>query len=138
MPKTHAIWCAANKYPVMVDAAIPETWLEKFMMPPTRPTLFLLAIKPGTDQPTGAAAESPPIEMLIQNKACVAVVGFGCTEDAESEHRAADQDALAHAARIVAMTNQRVDQPPANRQVAESRHQPRQARVEEGVIRIDM
>src|SRR5271170_2730974 len=39
------------------------------MMPPTLPTLSRGAIKPGIDHPTEAAADSPPIDMLIQNSA---------------------------------------------------------------------
>ena len=60
-------------YPVMIGAAIPESWLEKFTMPPTVPTLPRGAIIDGTDHPTGAAAARPPMEMLIQISARVAV-----------------------------------------------------------------
>ena len=43
---------------------MPEAWFERLMMPPTLPTLLRGAISDGTDQPTGAADERPPIEML--------------------------------------------------------------------------
>ena len=52
---------------------MPEIWLEKFMMPPTLPTSSRRAMSEGMDQPTGAAAERPPMEMLIQSRACAAV-----------------------------------------------------------------
>ena len=38
-------------------------------MPPTEPTLSPGAMSEGTDQPTGEAAESPPMETLIQKRA---------------------------------------------------------------------
>src|ERR1700744_1253991 len=56
-----------------MGAAIPESWLEKFMIPPTLPTHPRGAISDGIDHPTGAAAERPLIEMLIQNRACPAL-----------------------------------------------------------------
>src|SRR5271168_3421473 len=60
----------------MIGAQIPESWFEKLMIPPTRPTLFRGEIKEGTDQPTGDAAERPPIEMLIQISAVIALCVF--------------------------------------------------------------
>jgi len=54
----------------MMGAAIPESWLEKLMMPPTLPTLLGGAMSDGMDHPTGDAAERPPMEMLIQMRAC--------------------------------------------------------------------
>src|SRR5438045_3161465 len=50
---------AATTKPVTIGAAIPESWLLKFMIPPTVPTLSRGAISDGIDQPTGAAIESP-------------------------------------------------------------------------------
>src|SRR3981081_1671884 len=76
-PKAHANDCrAATKYPVMIGAPMPESWLEKLMIPPTFPTLLRGAINDGIDQPTGDAAESPPIEMLIQTSAVIALWVF--------------------------------------------------------------
>src|SRR5579862_8455694 len=57
----------------MIGAQIPESWLEKLIIPPTRPTLLRGAIREGTDQPTGDAADRPPMEMLIQISAVVAL-----------------------------------------------------------------
>src|SRR5215471_20082115 len=48
-----------------MGAAIAESWLPKFMIPPKVPTLSRGAISDGTDQHTGAAADSPPIATLI-------------------------------------------------------------------------
>ena len=61
---------------MMMGAQMPESWLEKFMIPPTFPTLLLGAISEGTDQPTGDAADSPPMEMLIQISAVIALCVF--------------------------------------------------------------
>ena len=58
-----------TRYPVMTGAAMPEIWFDKFMMPPTEPTLSPGAMSDGIDQPTGAAADNPPIETLIQKSA---------------------------------------------------------------------
>src|SRR5580658_5585156 len=60
----------------MIGAQMPESWFEKLMIPPTLPTLLRGAINDGTDQPTGDAAESPPIEMLIQISAVIALCVF--------------------------------------------------------------
>src|SRR5215470_15801686 len=60
---------AATTKPVTIGAAIPEIWLLKFIMPPTVPTLSRGAIKPGIDQPTGAAIERPVMESVIQKRA---------------------------------------------------------------------
>src|SRR5271170_8221779 len=60
----------------MTGAQMPDSWFEKLMIPPTRPTLLRGAIKDGMDQPTGEAAERPPIEMLIQMSAVVALCVF--------------------------------------------------------------
>src|SRR5580658_6230264 len=60
----------------MIGAQMPESWFEKLMIPPTLPTLLRGAIKEGTDQPTGDAAESPPMEMLIQISAVIALCVF--------------------------------------------------------------
>src|ERR1700679_2800627 len=60
----------------MMGAQMPESWFEKFMIPPTFPTLLRGAINDGTDQPTGDAAESPPMEMLIQISAVIALCVF--------------------------------------------------------------
>jgi hypothetical protein len=46
------------------------------MMPPTFPTSLLFAMSYGIDQPTGAAAARPPMEMLIQIRACCALWGL--------------------------------------------------------------
>src|SRR3981189_2541070 len=74
-PKAHANDCrAATRYPVMIGAPMPESWLEKLIIPPTFPTLLRGAINDGIDQPTGDAAERPPMEMLIQIRA---VIGIG-------------------------------------------------------------
>src|SRR6185437_1195016 len=62
-------WRAYTRYPVMIGAAIPEIWFEKFRMPPTRPTLPRGAINDGSDHPTGDAADRPPIESVIQASA---------------------------------------------------------------------
>ena len=52
------------------------------MIPPTLPTLLRGAINDGIDQPTGDAAERPPMEMLIQMSAvialCVFALDIGC------------------------------------------------------------
>ena len=48
---------------------MPEIWFDVFMIAPTDPTLSPGAISEGTDHPTGAAADSPPIETLIQKTA---------------------------------------------------------------------
>jgi len=63
----------ATIYPVMIGARIAAICVQKFEIAPTVPTLSLGAIRDGTDHPTGAAAESPAIEMVIQNNAAVAV-----------------------------------------------------------------
>src|ERR1035437_4930159 len=76
MPKAHAYECAVTTYPVMMDAAIAEICPEKFIMPPTVPTLPRGAISDGIDHPIGDAAESPPIDMLIQISARAAVCAF--------------------------------------------------------------
>src|ERR1700751_5086463 len=69
-PKAQKKECRfATRYPVMMGAAIPESWLEKLMIPPTLPTLLRGAIREGIDHPTGEAAERPPMEMLIQIRA---------------------------------------------------------------------
>src|SRR5271168_1435193 len=60
----------------MIGAEMPESWFEKLMIPPTLPTLLRGAINDGTDQPTGEAAERPPIEMLIQMSAVIALCVF--------------------------------------------------------------
>src|ERR1700722_17736502 len=60
----------------MMGAAMPDSWFEKLMIPPTFPTLLRGAINDGIDQPTGEAAESPPIEMLIQMSAVIALCVF--------------------------------------------------------------
>ena len=52
---------------------MPEIWLDKLTMPLTEPTEPRGAIMEGMDQPTGAAAARPPIEMLIQRRARGAV-----------------------------------------------------------------
>src|SRR5271170_4038607 len=59
-----------------MGAAIPEIWLEKLMIPPTLPTLLWGAMSEGMDHPTGDAAERPPIEILIQIRACVGLCVF--------------------------------------------------------------
>src|SRR3954463_10240561 len=63
----------ATMYPVMIGAPIADSWLQKLLIPPTRPTLSRGAISDGMDHPTGAAAASPPIDTLIQNSAAVAL-----------------------------------------------------------------
>ena len=60
-------------YPVVIGAAMAESWLPKFRIPPNVPTDSLGAINDGMDQPTGAAAANPPIDILIQNNACAAL-----------------------------------------------------------------
>src|ERR1700726_1623640 len=55
---------------------MPESWFEKLIIPPTFPTLLRGAINEGIDHPTGDAAESPPMEMLIQISAVVALWVF--------------------------------------------------------------
>ncbi len=60
----------------MIGAPMPESWFEKLMIPPTFPTLLRGAINDGIDQPTGDAAERPPMEMLIQISAVVALWVF--------------------------------------------------------------
>src|SRR3981081_2873547 len=67
---------ACTTYPVTIGAEIPESWLPKFRIPPSVPTLSFGAIKEGIDQPTGDAADNPPIDRLIQNSADVAVCAF--------------------------------------------------------------
>ena len=57
----------------MMGATIPDTWLEKLMIPPSVPTLPRGPINEGTDQPTADADDSPPKEILIQISALVAV-----------------------------------------------------------------
>src|SRR5271154_7287754 len=52
-----------------MGAAIAESWLPKFMIPPSVPTLSRGAIRDGIDQATGAAADNPPIAMVIQTSA---------------------------------------------------------------------
>src|ERR1700723_361048 len=56
-------------YPVMIGAAMPAIWFARFRIPPSVPTLSRGAIKDGIDQPTGEAADNPPIDMLIQKTA---------------------------------------------------------------------
>src|SRR5258708_12084717 len=60
----------------MIGSHIPESWFEKLMIPPTFPTQLRGAINDGIDQPTGDAAESPPMEMLIQISAVIALCVF--------------------------------------------------------------
>src|SRR5690349_13989022 len=48
---------------------MPASWLHKFRIPPKVPTLSRGAIREGIDQPTGDAADNPPMEILIQNSA---------------------------------------------------------------------
>src|SRR5277367_6150774 len=60
----------------MTGAQMPDSWFEKLMIPPTLPTLLRGAINDGTDQPTGEAAERPPIDMLIQMSAVVTLCVF--------------------------------------------------------------
>src|ERR1700756_3100078 len=60
----------------MIGAPIPESWLEKLIIPPTFPTLLRGAINDGIDQPTGDAAERPPMETLIQISAVIALCVF--------------------------------------------------------------
>src|SRR5258708_40018931 len=60
----------------MIGAHIHESWFEKLMIPPTFPTLLRGAISDGIDQPTGDAAERPPMEMLIQISAVIALCVF--------------------------------------------------------------
>ncbi len=45
----------------------------KIEIPPTFPTSLRRAISDGSDQPTGAAADRPPIETLIQISARIGV-----------------------------------------------------------------
>src|SRR5580658_10210858 len=63
-------------YPVTIGAEIAESWLPKFIIPPTVPTLSRGAISDGTDQATGAAADNPPIARLIQMRAVVALCAY--------------------------------------------------------------
>src|SRR6266576_4974275 len=60
----------------MTGAQMPESWFETLMIPPTFPTLLRGAINDGIDQPTGDAADRPPMEMLIQISAVVALCVF--------------------------------------------------------------
>ena len=55
----------------MMGAEIAPSWPAKFTMPPRVPTLSRGAISEGTVQATGAAAASPPSEMLIHSSADV-------------------------------------------------------------------
>src|ERR1700733_13835933 len=59
-----------------MGAAIPETWLEKLMIPPTLPTEPRGAINDGIDHPIGEAADRPPIDRLIQSSAERGPCGF--------------------------------------------------------------
>src|SRR6202011_5218676 len=69
-PKAHEKECVACRmYPVTIGAAMPAIWLAKFRIPPSVPTLSRGAINEGIDQPTGEAADNPPIDMLIQKTA---------------------------------------------------------------------
>src|SRR5215469_9147399 len=56
-----------------MGAKIPASWLEKFKMLPSVPTLSRGAISDGIDQPTGDAADSPPIDRLIHSTASMMV-----------------------------------------------------------------
>src|SRR5258705_11474543 len=60
----------------MIDAQMPESWFEKLMIPPTFPTLLRGAINDGIDQPTGDAADRPPMETLSQISAVIALCVF--------------------------------------------------------------
>ena len=64
---------ALTTYPVTMGAAIPARWLQKLTIPPRVPTLSRGAMSEGMDQPTGEAADNPPIDMLIQNSAAMGV-----------------------------------------------------------------
>src|SRR5579859_3152509 len=63
--------------PVTIGAAIPDSWLLKFMIPPTVPTLSRGAINDGIDQPTGAAMESPVSANAIHATAPCAECAYG-------------------------------------------------------------
>src|SRR3979411_1952836 len=65
--KAHAKECVAEAMdPVTIGAWMAENSFPKLSMPPSVPTLPAGAISEGMDQHTGAAAASPPSEMLIQ------------------------------------------------------------------------
>src|SRR5262249_10133087 len=50
-----------------------EIWLLKLAMPAMVATLSRGAINDGTGQARGAAADNPPVDMLIQNRAAAGV-----------------------------------------------------------------
>ena len=84
-------------YPVRIGAAIPEIWHTKIndaAEPCQRWPRG--AINAGIDQPTGAAAASPPIDRLIQNSARIAVCACAAPKMPEPKRSAATRTTLAH------------------------------------------
>ena len=68
--------CVAETiYPVAIGAEIPASWLDRLAMLAIEPTLFLGAIREGTDQATGHDAARPPSAKLIQKSASAALWG---------------------------------------------------------------
>ncbi len=63
------------------------------MIPPTFPTSLRRAISEGSDQPTGAAADNPPMEILIQIRAHGSVC-MGRAQQPNPTSSASNQDAL--------------------------------------------
>src|SRR5258706_1675847 len=97
---------ACTTYPVTIGAAIPASWLPKFRIPPSVPTLSFGAIKEGIDQPTGDAADNPPIHRLIQISALVVVCACAAPKNSESQRSTSDKNRLPHANRISASLDQ--------------------------------
>ncbi len=65
-------------------------------------------------------------------------MGVGCSEDAEAEGGAADEDDLADAVGVAAALDEGVDEPAADEHVGYGGEEPGDAGVEEGVHEIDV
>jgi hypothetical protein len=99
-----------------MEAAIPETWPQKLMIPPTLPTSPRRAMKEGSDQATGRRRGKTAERNVIQMRACEAV-RVSRAQNAQTERRAPDQDGAANSALAEATLHEEVDQKSADREV---------------------